>query len=428
MEIIHPVIRKYILLVLLSFQGLCVLAQSGVGYNRNYTLLRSGNTIADKNFYLLTAISQSPEVIKALSGSEALAAVYRTRRTLIHAHATDAIKSVDSLVSGFTWRSNDSAEIDQVIRSLYSADPAPFDRLVNGHLRPSGCYQRFVDLDNITLLLQAWGQYFRGVNHLFGQFALGEKLRYAAIDSASYDVKGNYYQSFFKSLFNVLDEQTAGMPLFYQPSLDIALRLMDYNNREEPSQFEPLEVGENKAAFRQVKQTNWAGYSYSVLLVPGEGPELTTVALSPGGKMRCELAAERFKKGLAPFIILSGGNCHPFHTPFNEAKEMKQYLLSRFAIPESAIIMEPQARHTTTNFRNANRLLIRYGIPADKPALCVTTIDQAAYIENPRFDNRNRVELGYLPYRNKQRLSVHELVFYPVLECLHMDPADPLDP
>jgi hypothetical protein len=152
------------------------------------------------------------------------------------------------------------------------------------------------------------------------------------------------------------------------------------------------------------------------------------VALSPGGKMRCELAAERFKKGIAPFIILSGGNCHPFHTPYNEAIEMKKYLLSRLAISETAIIIEPQARHTTTNFRNANRLMIRYGIPTDKPALCVTTSDQAGYIENPRFDVRNRTELGYLPYHDKQRLSVHEVVFYPVMESLHIDPADPLDP
>jgi hypothetical protein len=107
---------------------------------------------------------------------------------------------------------------------------------------------------------------------------------------------------------------------------------------------------------------------------------------------------------------------------------MQQCLINQHGIPASAIIIEPQARHTTTNFRNAARLMVRYGIPIDKIALCITTVDQTDYIENANFDKRNMRELGYLPYRDKKRLSTHEISFYPVLDCLHMDPNDPLDP
>jgi hypothetical protein len=107
---------------------------------------------------------------------------------------------------------------------------------------------------------------------------------------------------------------------------------------------------------------------------------------------------------------------------------MKRYLVESRGIPENAVIMEPQARHTTTNFRNANRLMIRYGFPLNKPSLCVSTREQTDYIENAGFDRRNLHELGYLPYDGKKRLGLHEIVFFPVMDCLQLDPGDPLDP
>jgi hypothetical protein len=220
------------------------------------------------------------------------------------------------------------------------------------------------------------------------------------------------------------------MTAFYHPSLAVALQLMDLNDRDEPARFEPLEQKENLAAVQAVRATDWSKYTYATIVVPGEGPEITTIALDPMGRMRCDLAAARYKKGLAPFIILSGGYCHPFHTPYNEAFEMTKYLVEQQKIPEKAIIIEPQARHTTTNLRNADRLMIRYGIPIDKPSDIVSTKSQIDYIALPQqhFDERNLRELGYLPYRNKQAISIHDISFYPVMESLHMDPYDPLDP
>jgi hypothetical protein len=107
---------------------------------------------------------------------------------------------------------------------------------------------------------------------------------------------------------------------------------------------------------------------------------------------------------------------------------MRKYLMQTYHIPAAAIIVEPQARHTTTNIRNSNRLMIRYGIPITKPSLFITSKSQTDYSNNPNFDARNLRELGYLPYRGKKRISNHEIEFYPVTECLHMDPYDPLDP
>jgi len=189
-----------------------------------------------------------------------------------------------------------------------------------------------------------------------------------------------------------------------------------------------MESGENKAAILAIARTDWSKYTYATILIPGNGPELTTTPISPINKMHCAIAAARYQKGWAPFIIVSGGYCYPFRGPYCEAIEMKKYLMEKFAIPEEAIIIDPHARHTTTNIRNAERLMIRYGIPLNRPSVFITTKSQTDYAAAPFFDQRNIYELGYLPYKGKNKIGLHDILFYPVMESLHMDPYDPLDP
>ncbi|RXK82931.1 YdcF family protein [Filimonas effusa] len=421
-------IKACFVLAVFLLPAISVFAQPNAGFRQNHKMLKSGNVIADKNFYLLTAIGHFPDLKKLLAEDSGLSEIFRQRRDLLATHASDKTTALDTLLPGFMWSPDDSLKLDKRLGELYEQNTRAFDEMIDNELRPSGAYQLFVKLTNKEFLLKTWAQYMEGSNYIIAQFGLGQKMRYPSIDSASYPVNSGYYRSTVKNLFGFLNEQASDMKLFYEPSLHMALWLMVLNDRNEPAAFEPLESGENQAAVREIKKTDWKKYQYSAILVPGEGPEIYGVAISPGGKLRCELVAKRFKLGLAPFIIVSGGYCHPFHTPFNEALEMKQYLIKHLGIPAKAIIIEPQARHTTTNFRNGTRLMIRYGIPLNKMALCVTTIDQARYIEDQRFDKRNVKELGYLPYSDKKRLSAHELAFYPVLDCLHLDPMDPLDP
>jgi hypothetical protein len=163
---------------------------------------------------------------------------------------------------------------------------------------------------------------------------------------------------------------------------------------------------------------------------PGHGPDIEKVPLSPIGKIRVALVAERYHRGLAPLIILSGGYVHPNKTPYSEAIEMKKALMEKYGVPERAILVDPHARHTTTNFRNAARQMFRYGIPTSKPSLCTTTMDQIIYITDAKwfFAQRNMRELGYLPYELFEKISNHDVVFKPVITSLHADPLDPLDP
>ena len=102
--------------------------------------------------------------------------------------------------------------------------------------------------------------------------------------------------------------------------------------------------------------------------------------------------------------------------------------MTRFGIPAEAIIVDPHARHSTTNMRNAARLIYRYGIPFDNKPLVSTDPQQSDYIENPTFERRCLNELGYLPYRLVRRTSAFDLEFVPQIESLQADPTDPLDP
>jgi len=103
--------------------------------------------------------------------------------------------------------------------------------------------------------------------------------------------------------------------------------------------------------------------------------------------------------------------------------------MADFAVPEDAILIDPHARHTTTNLRNAAREMYRYGVPFDHVALITTDSYQSAYIESADFAKRCEDELGYVPHRIVKRLSVFDLEWMPKMESLQIDAAgDLLDP
>jgi hypothetical protein len=412
--------------MLLIFCAIHGMAQTG--FNKNYHFLHSDNLVADKNFYLLTVIDHSPAVKSIIVDDAYLKQLFAGRLALLKSHVTDTCSHPLSLVEGFKYTKEDSLKLAENVASLYKGHQTAFDQMINAHLRPSGYYQRFAGLSNEELLLKAWGQYVYGINYIIDQFGLGKKMRYPRIDTASYVVSSRYYRMVMKDMFALLDEQTDGMKLFYQPSLAVAMHLMDANDRDEPARFEPMEQNDNKLAVAKIKTTQWSKYPYAAIVIPGNGPELYTTPISPDNKIHCDAAAMRYLKGMAPFIITSGGYCYPFRGPYCEAIEMKKYLVKKFRIPADAIIIDPHARHTTTNFRNADRLIIRYGIPTDKPSLFITSKSQHDSVMKDAFDKRNTNELGYLPYRDKKSISNLDVAFYPVYESLHMDPLDPLDP
>lgn len=403
-------------------------AQQGKGFQKNYIALTSNNVIVDKNFYLLTVIQHSESVKNVLNNEPFLKNILNQKTQVIKTHVTDTCTTATTLLSDFKISKTDSLQLDSIQKKLYAVHKAVFDVAIDQHLRPSGFYQRFTNDTNLDLWLKAWGQYVVGINYIIDQFGFGKKMRYPRIDSISYDPNSRYYRTVIKDIMAVLDEKTDEMSLFFEPSLAVSMRLMDANDRDEPARHEPMEKKDNQAAFQEAKKTDWTKYKYAAIVVPGNGPELSHTPLSPLNKMRLDFVAERFRKNFAPFIIVSGGYCYPYKTTHAEAVEMKNYLMTKHGIEDKNIIIDPHARHTTTNFRNANRLMIRYGFPTNKLCVFTTTKSQTDYVMNPLFDKRNENELGYLPYIGKKRISSHDIEYLPNLLCLHLDPFDPLDP
>jgi hypothetical protein len=227
----------------------------------------------------------------------------------------------------------------------------------------------------------------------------------------------------------VLLDDASTMPLFFHPPLRFALLLMDHNHRDEAARHESMHEGENRAALAHLRSIrDWDRYPYSAIVVPGAGNDRPNWPLSAYGKMRLQLAAKRHRDGKAPVIIVSGGYVHPNQTPYAEAIEMKRALERDFGVPANAILIDPHARHTTTNLRNAARLIYRYGVPFAKTALITTDPGQSAYIEAPIFTKRCADELGYQPHQGLKRTSPFDLEFRPAIESLQSDPSDLLDP
>src|SRR5215813_6312277 len=207
------------------------------------------------------------------------------------------------------------------------------------------------------------------MNRMMDVYGAGKAPRYPEIDAITYDAASTVWKHDVQILATVLEDDRESLALFFSPSLRFATELMWLNHRDEAGRHEPLEMKENEAAVRHVASIDWSKFPYSAIVVPGAGNDRPGVHLSAGGKLRDEIAAKRFRDGKAPFLIVSGGFVHPNQTEFAEAIEMKHDLMTRFAIPEDAIIVDPHARHTTTNIRNAVRLLYRYGMPFDRKVL-----------------------------------------------------------
>ena len=212
------------------------------------------------------------------------------------------------------------------------------------------------------------------------------------------------------------------------PSIDYALALLDVSDRTDAIGYEPLTGGANAPAMARAKTIDWSRYRFSAMILTGVGPEVDDMPLSPYGKYHLRLAASRFAQGDIPFIIITGGRAHPRATRFAEAEEMRRALIDRYGVPADAILIEPYARHTTTNLRNATRLLMAMGAPLDDDALIVCNPQQSAMIESVQFTKRNADELGYQPGQIGRRFSPTELAFRPSRTSARIDPRDPLDP
>jgi hypothetical protein len=397
---------------------------SGVGVS-GYRPLSWPDPVSGKNFPWFAMIEAQPSVRQALAEAPALRAILDQKRKSVSGAATACALDLACHVKAFAWSEDEIARVrDELIAASRRGALTP---IVN-EMRRSGLFEHDRALDPEAVVARAWERSASGLNNIIAVYGTGQKPRYPAIDSVSHDVAAQPYRALVNTAVGVLEEERSDWTLFYQPTLAFARTLLDINWRDEAGRFEPLHLGENAAAYKRIPTVSWSDYPYTVIVVPGAGTDRPDAALGPQGKMRIALAARRYHQRKAPFLLVSGGYVHPNQTKFNEALEMKRSLVRDFNVPESAILIDPHARHTTTNLRNAARIVFRYGIPTDRVSLITTDQYQSDYIEGTVFADRCDRELGYRPYELKRRVSRYDLEWLPRVESLHADPLDPLDP
>lgn len=383
--------------------------------------------VIGKNFYLLDAVARTPRVRAAIEQAPALKALRDAKMQALAKAATSCGTDTTCIATAFAWTAADITSAERALVALAAGDE-DVRALIARDLRPSGMLQAYAAGDDAALIAGAWRETAAGLNRIVETYAQGKAPRYPKIDAVSYDPASESYRRLVGIMATVLHEQRDELTTFYAPTLAFARRLLDANRRDEAGRFEPMHDGENAAAVRRAGTTRWADFPYTAIVVPGAGPDRDDVALDPWAKMRLELAVTRYRKGQAPFILVSGGYVHPNQTPFNEALEMKRSLVRDFGVPPEAVIIDPHARHTTTNLRNAARLVLRYGFPPAQPLLVTSDAGQSAYISSKEFHDRCLNEMGHLPGTLGRRLSAFDQEFTPSVRALHADPTDPLDP
>lgn len=377
-----------------------------LGYDRNYAILHTQPEstwawVQDKDWYLLTVLQQVPEAKAALMADPTLLAIAQTREAKLRNAAGKCDADPGCLAAQVAWTPDEiTATAAQVGKVLAKTSVA------QKHLRPSGRYALYVTKTDEALLTAATTDALHTLQAVFNGYEAGR------LDINS-------------SLFNVGKAHPEVLQ-FFEPLLWAAIDGMKAKNEDQAGRDEPLADGQNKAALERMKTIDWSKWRFSVVLGLGWGPEDDS-PLSLLGQQHSDIVADRFLAGLAPFIMLTGGHVHPTDaTPYSEALEMKKYLMKTYNIPENAILVDPHARHTTTNMRNIARQFMMYGMPMDKPGLLSTEVSQAFYTLH--IDVRCTEDLGYLPYRSVQSLSTEDNCFLPAAEAMFYDARDERDP
>jgi hypothetical protein len=407
-------VKKLILLVIAigCFLPVNVFAQS----EKNVDSIITKNT-----FPLLSYIMEDKSTLKILQKAGNIKNQNITQNKRFD-QALQQCQDINCLATAIQWQPDEIRTIGNSLISLYEKEPQ-MKKLVS-NLRESGYYNAFLTLPDTAFLRAMWNSVAIGLNQAADIYLKGKKPMYFAIDAISFAANDPEY---FNTIQNLQKKELQNpSDDFYRIPLKMVLAALRLNGRDEATRYEPLNKGMNETAYKNVAGTKWEKYQYSAILVPGQGPEEQGVNIDPLSILRCKLAAKSYNDGLAPFIIVSGGHVHPNKTPFSEAVEMKKYLIKELNVPENVIIIEPHARHTTTNLRNAARIIYRFKFPGDKKILITTNTEQNNLILN--MERRCKMELGYVPYKELKKLSEESCEFYPVPEALQCNSKDPLDP
>ena len=407
-----------LLLVSLAWSTTSVAQQ----FHTNETVER----LKENNFYFLNQILKNKTIADQFKKNKVLTDwTEQQRKALVQNENLQEIREASQIVAPYLF----SAEIiDSMVREFKHIQNNTAMQTLVQEVRHSGKYANYETLNDSAFLEQVLRLNLEGLNHTLEVYGKGSDPNYPKIDAVSYDVNSNYYQRTLLYWSSHLVKTNRETPLFFERSLAYALYLMYANHRDEGVRYEPLDKDYNAMAQAQVQKVDFKAYPYNALLVLGDGPTNYRDPLSALGKLNLEIAVAQYNQKKAPFIIVSGGHVHPNRTATCEAIVMKEELMKKYNVPEEAIIVEPYARHTTTNLRNATRLMIRYGIDIKQKSMIISHYNHIQMISDDKFKERFMRELGYLPGEFIEIEQGELLEYYPVRVMTHLNPLEPLDP
>lgn len=377
--------------------------------------------IVKRIFTLLYVLDKDAIAKKSIKRDKILNTVAAARQQRLN-NALNRCDNIDCLTAELKLKDTEIKLIGNRLAVLTESGGVS-DQMIKD-LKITNAYFNYHPLSDASLIKNAWNDVAEGINRTLEVYLLGKTPRYPSIDSISFNAGSPEFLHLLKNKLNKLSKLKSR--IIYELPLETALKALAINGRDEAARYEPLTAGLNAAAFAAAQHTDWSKYPYTAILVPGFGPEKAGIRIDHRAVARSKMAVERFKKGLAPFLIVSGGHVYPAKTPFCEAVEMKKYMVEELGLPADAIIIEPHARHTTTNVRNTSRIVYRFNMPQDKPVLVVTDRAQTKMVIN--LAERCKRELGYIPFRDVKGLNEQESTFYPVKDAFQVDVNDPMDP
>ena len=418
-------LRKHAcIIIVVAVFGLFFSRPAGACAGVNQGIPRDTSTLLTLHNYPLLAICEASTVLKtALINNSQLHSISQSRLQVLRKAlgAGELRLALNSL----RFTRQQQQKISSALLHIALSDPAVQRQLAS--IKAAGSYGPGPAVPDSVFIRKMTGNVLEGLGYVTEVYFLGKTPRYGKIDSISIDLDQKATQRIIRDSLLQWSATPAAAELFYYIPLKAALLALKLNERTEAIRYDPLTAGLNAAPFQAIQHTDFSSFKYAAVLVPGLGPELPDIRLTPGGKKRCRMALEVFKKGLAPFLIVSGGHVHPNKTPYCEAVEMKRYLVDSLGVAAEKVLIEPYARHTTTNLRNASRLIKRLGMPFDKPLLIVTDKRQSDYINNGMGKTAKR-DLGYTPYKSLTRLSATQTIYYSTEKSMIVNPLDPLDP
>lgn len=376
------------------------------------------------NFLFLSLCSGSPEVQALLAADGTLSDLARQRRSALHDQFGRPPSDGHEVAKAFSWSNAELETVGSRLVSILSAHPEALKALAT-RMRESGHFARYHAFGDAELILCAWRDAGKGLNLVLQRYVAADPT-VAEIDRFVAETDPASSAAVLGEMLAQLDIELPPEVLFFRPSLSLALFAMEAQNRDEAARYEPLSQL-NRSAADAAKSTDFSRYPFAAAIVLGFGAD-QPAALTARSKVNCHAAADGYRKGLYPFVIASGGHVMPRGTPYAEGVEMRNYLVEALGVPSAAVLVEPYARHTPNNIRNAARVAAACGLPFDRKYLVVSRAIHIDTVVSKAFEKRCRAMFGYVPFEDMERYSPLACSVRLSPLCSHREAGDPLDP